>query len=62
MWKHDWQVADENEVEMPPGSLAKLVCLKSEGERVVGFHFVGSNAGEVTQGFALALRLGAKKV
>jgi len=27
----------------------------------VGFHFVGPNAGEVTQGFALAVKLGAKK-
>lgn len=29
--------------------------------QVIGFHFVGPNAGEVTQGFALAVRLGAKK-
>jgi hypothetical protein len=28
---------------------------------VVGLHYVGPNAGEVTQGFALALRLGATK-
>jgi len=41
--------------------LAKLVCVKSKQDLVVGFHFVGPNAGEVTQGFALALRLGAKK-
>eukprot|EP00040_Diaphanoeca_grandis_P037548 m.245675 g.245675 ORF g.245675 m.245675 type:complete len:534 (+) comp33838_c1_seq10:214-1815(+) len=46
---------------MPPNCLAKLVCLKSEKERVVGFHFVGPNAGEVTQGFALAVRCGATK-
>ena len=41
--------------------MAKLVCLKAQEERVVGFHFVGPNAGEVTQGFALAVKLGAKK-
>jgi len=28
---------------------------------VIGFHFVGPNAGEITQGFGLAVRLGAKK-
>ena len=28
---------------------------------MVGFHFVGPNAGEITQGFALALRLGCTK-
>lgn len=38
---------------------AKLVCLKTEGERVVGFHILGPNAGEITQGFAVAMRLGA---
>ncbi|XP_054280356.1 thioredoxin reductase 1, cytoplasmic-like [Macrosteles quadrilineatus] len=42
-------------------SYGKLICLKSEQERVVGFHYLGPNAGEITQGFALALKLGAKK-
>ncbi|KAG5184506.1 electron donor-dependent reductase [Tribonema minus] len=51
----------DEENDMPPMCLSKLVCRKSEGERVVGFHFVGPNAGELTQGFALALKLGAKK-
>ena len=36
-----------------PTCFAKLVCDKAENGRVVGFHFVGPNAGEVTQGFAL---------
>jgi len=40
----------------------KLVCLKTDGDRVVGFHYCGPNAGEVTQGFALAMRLGATKL
>jgi thioredoxin reductase (NADPH) len=53
--------ADEFDVDMPPSCLAKLVCLKSRNERVIGFHFVGPNAGEITQGFGLALRLGATK-
>eukprot|EP01125_Pyxidicula_operculata_P017274 TRINITY_DN6045_c2_g1_i4.p1 TRINITY_DN6045_c2_g1~~TRINITY_DN6045_c2_g1_i4.p1 ORF type:complete len:998 (-),score=286.89 TRINITY_DN6045_c2_g1_i4:193-3045(-) len=47
--------------DFPTNSLSKLVCLKSENERVVGFHFVGPNAGEITQGFALALKLKATK-
>ena len=40
---------------------AKLVCLKAENERVVGLHFLGPNAGEVTQGFGMALKLKATK-
>eukprot|EP00494_Astrolonche_serrata_P029904 UN30171 len=40
---------------------AKLVCIKSQQERVVGFHYLGPNAGEVTQGFGLAMKLGATK-
>lgn len=30
-------------------------------ERVVGFHYLGPNAGEITQGFALGIKLGATK-
>ena len=28
---------------------------------MVGFHYLGPNAGEVTQGFGIALKLGATK-
>ena len=40
-----------------PGSLFGILFQ----ERVVGFHFLGPNAGEVTQGYAVAIKLGAKK-
>jgi thioredoxin reductase (NADPH) len=40
---------------------AKLICNKAEDEHVVGLHYLGPNAGEVTQGFAVAMRLGATK-
>jgi len=40
---------------------AKLVCVKSENERVVGFHYLGPHAGEVTQGYGLGVRMGATK-
>ncbi|KAK4312844.1 hypothetical protein Pmani_015761 [Petrolisthes manimaculis] len=40
---------------------AKLVCVKSENEKVVGFHILGPNAGEITQGFSIGLKLGATK-
>jgi len=52
---------DDEEGDYPAPCMSKLVCLKNEDERVVGFHFVGPNAGEMTQGFGLALKLGAKK-
>lgn len=29
---------------------------------MVGFHYLGPNAGEVTQGFALGMKLGATKL
>lgn len=47
--------------------LAKLVCVKDPhdpqpgSERVVGLHYLGPNAGEVTQGFALAIQVGVRK-
>ena len=37
------------------------MCNKADDNRVVGFHFLGPNAGEVTQGFALGMRKGATK-
>ena len=40
---------------------AKLICDKADDMRVVGLHICGPNAGEMTQGFAVALKLGAKK-
>jgi hypothetical protein len=42
-------------------NLARLVCDKRHDDKVVGFHYLGPNAGEVTQGFGLALKLGATK-
>ena len=39
----------------------QLVCNKADDLRVVGFHYLGPNAGEVTQGFAVAIKMGATK-
>jgi len=47
--------------DFPTNCLSKLICNKKDKNRVVGFHYVGPNAGEITQGFALSLRLGATK-
>ena len=40
---------------------AKLLCNKLDKERVVGLHICGPNSGEMTQGFAVALKCGATK-
>lgn len=37
----------------------KLLVDLSDRNRIVGFHFLGPHAGEVTQGFATAIKLGA---
>jgi thioredoxin reductase (NADPH) len=39
----------------------KLICHIPDKERVIGFHILGPNAGEVTQGFAAAIHCGATK-
>lgn len=39
----------------------KLVCLKNENERVIGFHYMGPDAAEVTQGYVFALKKGCTK-
>jgi len=40
---------------------AKLLCVKSLQERVVGLHVVGPNAGEMTQGWTVGIKLKATK-
>ncbi|CAH8442296.1 unnamed protein product [Heterobilharzia americana] len=40
---------------------AKLVCRKSDKMRVLGLHVLGPNAGEITQGYAIAIKMGATK-
>ncbi|KAF8822671.1 thioredoxin reductase [Cardiosporidium cionae] len=59
--KIESQREHEFDTALSPNCLSKLICLKNENMRVVGFHYVGRNAGEVTQGMALALRLKATK-
>ena len=40
---------------------AKLVINKADNNRVLGLHFLGPNAGEVTQGFGVAILKGVTK-
>jgi len=47
--------------DMENPAAAKLICLKSDAERIVGIHYLGPNAGEIMQGFGLAIKLGATK-
>ncbi|GLD61675.1 thioredoxin reductase 2, mitochondrial, partial [Lates japonicus] len=37
----------------------KVVCERGGDQRILGLHFTGPNAGEVTQGFALGFQCGA---
>lgn len=59
--KHPSRYADEMDADMTTPCLSKLVCLKTDNERVLGFHFIGPNAGEICQGYALAMHCGVTK-
>jgi thioredoxin reductase (NADPH) len=39
----------------------KLICLKSENEKVIGMHYFGPSADEVIAGYAVAMKLGLRK-
>jgi len=56
-WPLEWTVAHRPE----NSCYSKLVCVKSLKMKVVGFHYLGPNAGEVTQGFGMAIKMGATK-
>ncbi len=47
--------------ERTGNAYAKLVVNKADNNRVVGFHYTGPHAGEVTQGFAVAIKKGVTK-
>ncbi|KAJ8400660.1 hypothetical protein AAFF_G00394290 [Aldrovandia affinis] len=40
---------------------SKIICNKLDNDRVVGFHYLGPNAGEVTQGYGAAMKCGMTK-
>jgi len=48
------------EEEEGPNCMCKVIVEKSSN-KILGFHFIGPNAGEIIQGFALSLKLGATK-
>jgi len=56
-WPLEWTVAHRPET----ACYCKLVCVKSQNMKVVGIHYLGPNAGEVTQGFGIAVKMGATK-
>ncbi len=56
-WPLEWTLPKRPE----NACYAKLVCHKDDSDRVVGFHYLGPNAGEVTQGYAGMLVMGATK-
>lgn len=43
------------------GCFAKIITNLSDENKVIGIHVLGPNAGEVIQGFSIALKLGATK-
>jgi len=42
-------------------TVMKLICLKSENERVIGLHCIGIGCDEMVQGFGVAIKMGATK-
>jgi len=56
----EWRIV--NRRRDGPACYTKLITHTTDSERVVGFHVCGPNAGEITQGVAIAMRRGATKL
>ncbi|XP_047390878.1 thioredoxin reductase 3 [Sciurus carolinensis] len=56
-WPLEWTVAGRDNNTC----YAKIICNKFDSDRVIGFHILGPNAGEITQGFAAAMKCGLTK-
>jgi len=54
----EWNLNHEREDEQ---GYMKVICDKTKGEKVVGFHIIGPNAGEIIQGIAVAMKVGFTK-
>ncbi|CAN7989223.1 unnamed protein product, partial [Ixodes hexagonus] len=52
----EWQVTDRETM-----AIMKVICLKAQDNAIIGFHYFGPNAGEVTQGFSAAMKVGITK-
>ena len=59
-FKNLWYGTYQMEADAKPTTSMKMVCLLPE-EKVVGIHVLGMGADEMLQGFAVALKMGAKK-
>ena len=55
-WPLEWTVAHR-----PNNDCYMKLIVTKDNNKVVGFHYLGPNAGEVTQGFAGMIALGATK-
>jgi thioredoxin reductase (NADPH) len=57
--KHlEWNTAPERAEDR---GYFKVICDKEAGEKVVGVHILGNNAGEVIQGLGVAIKVGFTK-
>jgi len=54
----EWALSEERANDY---GFFKVICDKTKGEKVVGMHILGPNAGEVTQGMAVAIKAGCTK-
>ncbi|XP_013931622.1 PREDICTED: thioredoxin reductase 1, cytoplasmic-like [Thamnophis sirtalis] len=56
-WPLEWTVPSRDNNKC----YAKIICNVLDRNRVIGFHVLGPNAGEITQGFAAAIKCGMTK-
>ncbi|XP_030061586.1 thioredoxin reductase 3 isoform X2 [Microcaecilia unicolor] len=56
-WPLEWTVPGRDNNRC----FGKIVCDKRDNDRVIGFHVLGPNAGEITQGFGAAIKCGLTK-
>jgi len=54
----EWALSTEREKDY---GFFKVICDKTPGEKVIGIHLLGPNAGEVIQGFGAAVKAGLTK-
>eukprot|EP00239_Pterosperma_sp_CCMP1384_P006650 CAMPEP_0197846828 /NCGR_PEP_ID=MMETSP1438-20131217/4510_1 /TAXON_ID=1461541 /ORGANISM="Pterosperma sp., Strain CCMP1384" /LENGTH=494 /DNA_ID=CAMNT_0043458603 /DNA_START=142 /DNA_END=1626 /DNA_ORIENTATION=+ len=60
-WQTNHEQHDGKDIRADNSCYAKLITHIPDNERVIGLHYLGPNAGEVTQGYAVAMKCGVTK-
>src|SRR5690554_3445919 len=56
IYKKKYKIVEKQIPQRDDMAFMKLICNAKDNERILGFHYLGPNAGEITQAVAVAIK------